>query len=515
MARKKQKLINYHSGLILSAQTQLTEAEIAGNLSYGEITVIHAPEQPLIGTKIDTDKVAWFMSSGQVETSIHNAITGATGDISKLQSDMEELSSATNTYINTTAPQTYLSLSSAATTYYTSGQVETTYLKKEDAANTYLTMSSAASTYATSGDVVNALNSISGSVDSLTSRVADNEEAIENLTTDLSATVVSEYATKTYADDTAKAASATAYTSAVTYIDNTLKDYAYSSITHTEIEAEKSRAEGIEGALRTDVDTLSGYMKTITEEGGLSATVIADHAIVTAITTTYETKEDAQTKYENATSYTKTVSGNIETHLHEGYWTSAETQNKLTGITQDISDVSASVISTSAAVITLSGDVIGYVDTKVSSVYRYKGSKDTKDELPTTGNEVGDVWNVVSGSGSIGDADYVPPGTNYAWTGSAWDALGGTIDLSTYATKSDVSGITNSLHTDITNLSSATVTIEGKANESLSAVTTDEVTTADNDTTTAYASGVKIDTDNEGRLVKFDFSELIVDCGDY
>lgn len=605
MARKKQKLINYHSNTILSALTE-NNVNIAGNLSYGEITVIHAPEQPLIGTKIDDDTVAWFMSSGQVETSIHNAITGATGDISKLQSDVQELSSATNTYINTTAPNTYLTMDSAATTYYTSGDVETTYLKKEDAANTYLTMSSAASTYATSGDVVNALNSISGSVDSLTSRVADNEEAIDDLKA-FSGYVETNYATKTYADNTAKVASATAYTSAVTYIDNTLKDYAYSSITHDEIVAEKTRAEGIESGLRSDVNTLSGYMETITEEGGLSATVIADHEIVTGITNTYETKTDAQTKYENATSYTKTVSGNIETYIHETYWTSAETQNKLNTITQDISNVSAGVISTSAAVKTLSGDVVNYVNLKVANVYRYKGSVTNYSDLAEiTDKENGDVYNVVNANGNIGDTGYTPAGTNYAWneTGNTWDALGGTIDLSTYATKDYVTGITSPMQgdidglttatgdlntninyvsgqvdtlsgkvvsdyytktvanetflkiadadekyytsgqvettylkkadaqntyltitsadsivtaitTDITSLSSATQTIETKANNSISAVTTAEVTTPDNTTNTEYASGVKIDTDNAGRVTKFDFSELVIDCGEY
>lgn len=66
-----------------------------------------------------------------------------------------------------------------------------------------------------------------------------------------------------------------------------------------------------------------------------------------------------------------------------------------------------------------------YVNNKVSSVYKYKGSKDTYASLPATGNTVGDVWNVVDKNGQ-----------NFAWTGSAWDALGETIDLSGYM-KSD------------------------------------------------------------------------------
>lgn len=50
--------------------------------------------------------------------------------------------------------------------------------------------------------------------------------------------------------------------------------------------------------------------------------------------------------------------------------------------------------------------------TDLSSVYKYKGSKATYSALPTSGNTAGDVWNVES------------DGMNYAWTGSAWDALG-------------------------------------------------------------------------------------------
>lgn len=48
----------------------------------------------------------------------------------------------------------------------------------------------------------------------------------------------------------------------------------------------------------------------------------------------------------------------------------------------------------------------------LTSVYRYKGSVANYASLPTTGNEVGDVWNVSA------------TGMNYAWTGEDWDALG-------------------------------------------------------------------------------------------
>lgn len=88
-----------------------------------------------------------------------------------------------------------------------------------------------------------------------------------------------------------------------------------------------------------------------------------------------------------------------------------------------------------------------YVDTAVASVYKVKGTKATKADLPTTGNTTGDVWNVTAASGTLGSSDYVPAGTNYVWTGSAWDALGGTVDLSTYATNTDLSAATTRIGT--------------------------------------------------------------------
>lgn len=55
---------------------------------------------------------------------------------------------------------------------------------------------------------------------------------------------------------------------------------------------------------------------------------------------------------------------------------------------------------------------------EISGAYRYKGSVATASQLPTTGNQAGDVWNIEAAS-TYGEA-----GTNVAWTGSAWDSLG-------------------------------------------------------------------------------------------
>lgn len=56
--------------------------------------------------------------------------------------------------------------------------------------------------------------------------------------------------------------------------------------------------------------------------------------------------------------------------------------------------------------------------TDLAGLYKYKGSI-TSASLPTANQIVGDTYNLTDAS------EYGPAGTNVAWTGEAWDALGG------------------------------------------------------------------------------------------
>lgn len=66
----------------------------------------------------------------------------------------------------------------------------------------------------------------------------------------------------------------------------------------------------------------------------------------------------------------------------------------------------------------------------LTSAYRYKGSVATVNDLPASGNTAGDVYDVQA------------TGVNYAWTGTAWDALGSIVDTSTLWGKSELTAIT-------------------------------------------------------------------------
>ena len=65
----------------------------------------------------------------------------------------------------------------------------------------------------------------------------------------------------------------------------------------------------------------------------------------------------------------------------------------------------------------------------LTTVYQYKGSVATYANLPTTGQKIGDVYNV-----ETADPDHgIKAGDNVAWDGAQWDILGGNHDLSGYA----------------------------------------------------------------------------------
>lgn len=75
-------------------------------------------------------------------------------------------------------------------------------------------------------------------------------------------------------------------------------------------------------------------------------------------------------------------------------------------------------------------DVSNAIDAAVASAFTYKGAVATESALPSTGNKVGDVYDVQD------------TGVNYAWSGTAWDALGAYVDTSTLWAKNELTAIT-------------------------------------------------------------------------
>lgn len=111
------------------------------------------------------------------------------------------------------------------------------------------------------------------------------------------------------------------------------------------------------------------------------------------------------------------------------------------------------------------------VDTKISAVYKYKGTVSTYNDLPSTNLTIGDVYNIETADSTHG----VKAGDNVAWNGTAWDVLAGTVDLSGYQTKIDSSHKLESDLVDDTNSTHKFVTSEEKTQISTNATDIDNI----------------------------------------
>lgn len=111
---------------------------------------------------------------------------------------------------------------------------------------------------------------------------------------------------------------------------------------------------------------------------------------------------------------------------------------------------------TTKALSAAQGKIIWERINDLGNVYKYRGTKTTISEVITITNAlVGDVWNVET-EFSVGGKKY-PAGTNVACikntsttehTEANWDPLGGTVDLSAYATKTEMnSGLNSKINT--------------------------------------------------------------------
>lgn len=195
----------------------------------------------------------------------------------------------------------------------------------------------------------------------------------------------SEYSAKYYAQQANTTATnvETAVTQGVNSINNT-KDAAITAIT-------QQQTISINAVTQTG-NTLKSEMNTIKSQ------------VNTAVSTAQQAVTDAEAQAEIAKEYAnQAIAGQVQAD-----WTNADPKSK--GYILNKPD-----IYTKAEVNNL-----------LTSTMHYKGTKPTQAELPSTGNTIGDVWNVT-------DTD-----TNYAWNGSAWDAFSSSIDLSGYATKEEL-----------------------------------------------------------------------------
>lgn len=133
----------------------------------------------------------------------------------------------------------------------------------------------------------------------------------------------------------------------------------------------------------------------------------------------------------------------------------------------------------------------------LTTVYQYKGSVATYADLPTTGQKVGDVWNV-----ETADPDHgIKAGDNVAWDGTQWDILGGNQDLSGYAQLNSANTFT-ALNTFRANIAVSNGTAAGSQGQVILGVKPDTATVQANIISSTIGALNYIATENAGHYFR-------------
>lgn len=481
MARTKQRLINYHT----SGATVMPKGE---NVEYGEIVVRHNETNPELIIKTGEDSFGVFPASGAIKSAIDSAVSAAksevNGNISALEqslsghvADFENFQGEVEeTYATKTALET---AETNITTAYTKAVSDAKTEAIEAASSFTISQVSAAEGRLnnTIDGVSSDLNALSGQVTTISTNIGDNYVSNDALNSALE-TVASNL----------NQAKADVYSSATSYTDAEIvkaNGYTDSAITQ-EVGRVNALIEGVNGtveslddkvdafsassintfATKTDVDsdvaTLTGNIATAKAEAIGEASAYTDAQIAIA-------KEYADDEIEKAEARVKLVTDSLK------------------------SDIDTLSGNTSNAIEELESTLTETINNKVSVAYRYAGSCTYAELTGKTAEFVGEVWNVTDKNGNF------PAGTNYAWDGEKWDALGGSIDLSPYATTEYVDDEVSAINLANEGLKSQIDAVSAETKDLVSAVSAEtvanyatkgELQTAKTDIESAYTNAI-------------------------
>ena len=301
------------------------------------------------------------------------------------------------------------------------------------------------------------------------------KDALEDVESDTAAALNAAHSAFTYASAISATVKSTYWTSATTKskIDEA-KNAAVTSAYNASVASAKAYTDGLAdfvktyssttdstlATLKSSATTLSGWVTDLYSKVGNYATHdevknASGNAITSAITSaksyadsTFFTKTSAGTAYDtlntaasnarsaanSAFTYASAISATVKNNFATKSEVGSASANAITSAITSAKSYVDTNYATNTRVQNVEGDVATLkasaetLNNRFTSVYTYKGSVANFALLPNSGKVVGYVYNVVAANGNI------PAGTNYAWNGTEWDALGGTVDLSNYAT---------------------------------------------------------------------------------
>lgn len=375
-------------------------------------------------------------SSSEVDSKIDNSITsdtyaGLTTTAKTVQGAINELDGDIGT-INTTVSGISGKVDTLETSITTYAKADASNLSPENktAWKTALGVDNLGSTYqpkVLSAPIIPDVTTVEGTLTALNTSVSSNTSNISNLTSRVG----------------------TAETD-ITELQTTVGDSGSGLV--KDVAANKAAITALQGTVG---NASSGLVKDVADNKS---------AISTLQTTVGQHTESIATIEETLAEKANTSDVVLKTDIDTAVGASASASD-------------TKVPSTKAVATAIEG-----IKTSLSNVYTYKGSATYEEIAAKDDAAVGDVWNSTTANGNY------PAGTNYAWTGEAWDALGGEVDLSNYYTKGQtdsaisakvdpISGNVETLQEQVTTITDTTIPgLEAsKANVDASNITAEQV----------------------------------------
>ena len=205
------------------------------------------------------------------------------------------------------------------------------------------------------------------------------------------------------------------------------------------------------------VEAAEAYIAGVLAYPGQYITVVGENE-----TTAYVIVTDAAGKLSLRELATQTATGDVVKDV-------LALNNKVGTLETDMAGAKATITEQGTAITTLEGrvdilreDVDGIMEDMVK-VFSYQGSMNTFSDLISADDDyepvLGHVWNIKTAGGSDAHGNAIKAGDNVVYNGTGWDVLAGIVDLSAYATTSEV----NSAITTAKNEAAADATSKANA----------------------------------------------------
>ena len=222
----------------------------------------------------------------------------------------------------------------------------------------------------------------------------------------------------------------------------------------------ETRLTALEGKENSDFTSVSGRIDDLNDAlaNEKSARIAADGEVrAAALSAVEEMRTDIGSTLQRAvSSLTADLARESQTRLTEdarlssqistALRSSSDANNRITTLTQTVaSNLDEAKAYSDSNLDTAKGYADGLkeelqdeIQTKVESVFVYRGQRESNQasDLPLTGNQVGDVYNVKRYYDEDG-ASFVE-GANVVWNGEGWDKLSEDLDLTIFATKEEL-----------------------------------------------------------------------------